>query len=107
MELGSSLTGNISDDNLAKFLRWKSDMTLLRDTLQLFAVELRDVLDRIFVDGVDHVQHFHSFSFALLEERTVLDGFHVFPGNVVDGLLPVLHVLDVLLEGGIALARRR
>ena len=71
---------------------------LLRDALQLVAVNLGQVLHAVLVDRVRHEDHLDARGREALEEGAVLHLLPALARDVVDGLLLGLHGGDVLLE---------
>mmetsp|Transcript_31197 Transcript_31197/g.61811 ORF Transcript_31197/g.61811 Transcript_31197/m.61811 type:complete len:315 (+) Transcript_31197:622-1566(+) len=69
---------------------------------EALAVELGDLLHGILVDGVDEVEDLESLGVELLAEGRGVDGLDIGAGDVVDVLLPLLHVLNVVLKGAVA-----
>lgn len=79
--------------------------TLLGDTDKLLAVELLELGDGVFVDGVDEEEDLEALLLEGLEEGGLLDGSKGLAGEVVDGLLNLGHAGDVVLEGGLLVDR--
>ena len=73
--------------------------TLLGDADQRLAFVLLQLLDRVLVDRVDHVQHLDAATDHTLHKRRILHWVLALARDVVDGLLVVLHARDVVLEG--------
>lgn len=74
--------------------------TFLGNTDELLALELLELSNGVFVDGVDKEQDFEALLLQDLEEGRVLDGIEGFTGQVVDRLLDFGHSGDVVLERG-------
>mmetsp|Transcript_29779 Transcript_29779/g.86813 ORF Transcript_29779/g.86813 Transcript_29779/m.86813 type:complete len:289 (+) Transcript_29779:108-974(+) len=78
--------------------------SLLGGRDELFALKLLELLDGVFVDGVDHVEDLVSLLLETLEEGAGLDGALGLAGDVVDAGLLVVHAADVVVEAGHLLA---
>merc|ERR1719247_745480 len=72
---------------------------------ELLALVLLELLDRVLVDRVDHVQHLEALLLEALEERRVLDRALRLARHVVDARLRVGHARDVVVEARELLAR--
>eukprot|EP00959_Pyramimonas_sp_CCMP1952_P094284 1972302-Pyramimonas_sp.AAC.1 len=72
---------------------------------ELLAIVLLELLHGILVDGVHHVEHLKALLLQALNEGGVLHSLAGLAGDVVDVLLALLHAGDVVLEGGLLLAR--
>mmetsp|Transcript_36757 Transcript_36757/g.79203 ORF Transcript_36757/g.79203 Transcript_36757/m.79203 type:complete len:528 (+) Transcript_36757:116-1699(+) len=79
--------------------------TLLGGALQLLAVELLQLLSRIFVNGVHHVQDFDALLAQCLQEWRGRDGSDTLAGDVEDVVLSFLHAIHVLLEADLLITR--
>merc|ERR1712137_876545 len=73
---------------------------LLGDSHQLLAIVLLKLLDRVLVDGVDHVQHLKATLLELFNEWSSLDSLLGLTSDEVDVLLVLLHTGNILLETG-------
>ena len=72
---------------------------LLAGVAELVLVELGEILHRVLVDRVGEVNHLEVLREEALQEGRLLERLPGLAGEVVDGLLPGLHALDVLLQG--------
>ena len=81
--------------------------TLLGNGDELFALELLQLRDRIFIDGVDKEKDFEAFLLEDFEEGRVFDRGEGFAGEIVDGLLDLGHASDVVLQRGLFLEALR
>merc|ERR1711972_580922 len=72
--------------------------TLLGRRLQLLAVELLQLLHRVLVDGVHHVQDLEALLSQALEEWGRGHRSDALTGDVVDVVLTFLHPVNVLLQ---------
>ena len=62
-----------------------------------------ELLYSVLIDGVDHVENLVSPLLDSLNKSRVLNLLTALTSDVVDGLLSLLHLLDVLLEGDLLL----
>merc|ERR1712194_763805 len=72
---------------------------------KLLSVKFLQLLNSVFINGVNHVQDFVSLLLELLKEGRSLDDLVGFSGDVVNTGLVVVHAADVVLEGGHFLSR--
>lgn len=77
---------------------------LFGGVLELVAVEVLELLDDVFVDGVDHVDHLVVPLLERLHEGRGGGRGSGLGGDDVDVLLALLHAGDVFLEGDELLA---
>ena len=70
------------------------------DWNQSFAIELPELLDAVFINGLAHVEHLESSFSHSLDKSRVFDNFDRFSSNEVDVLLTVLHARNVVGKGG-------
>merc|ERR550514_1843511 len=80
---------------------------LLGRRLQLLSVELLQLLNGVFIDGVNHIQDFQPFLPQGLEEGTGGDGSNALASNVVDVVLALLHTIDILFQADLLVTRFR
>mmetsp|Transcript_18458 Transcript_18458/g.37458 ORF Transcript_18458/g.37458 Transcript_18458/m.37458 type:complete len:404 (-) Transcript_18458:1041-2252(-) len=72
--------------------------SLLGGTDEFLALELLQLLDSVFVDGINHVEDFVSLLLEFLEEGRSFDGTFGFSSDVIDARLLVVHAADVIIE---------
>lgn len=68
----------------------------LRDTDEFLALELLELSDGVFVNGVNEEQDFEALLLEDLEEGRVTDSGERFTGEIVDRLLYLGHTRDVV-----------
>merc|ERR1712023_113823 len=78
---------------------------VLRRRDELLALVLLELLHRVLVNRVDHVQHLEALLLEALKERRVLDRALRLARHVVDARLRVGHARDVVVERRELLAR--
>merc|ERR1712054_266562 len=100
LEVGAELL-----PRLLLLLRLLKLEALLRDGDELLAVVLLELLDAVLINRVDHEEDLVVALLALLDEGRRLNRLLRLAGDVVDVLLRLGHARDVVLEGGLLIAR--
>mmetsp|Transcript_50154 Transcript_50154/g.82618 ORF Transcript_50154/g.82618 Transcript_50154/m.82618 type:complete len:468 (+) Transcript_50154:273-1676(+) len=79
--------------------------TLLGGALEFLAIELFQLLGRVLVNGIDHVQNFDALLAESLQEWRGRDSSNTLAGDVENVVLSFLHAVNILLEADLLITR--
>merc|ERR1711953_629244 len=77
----------------------------LSDGFQFLTIKLFELLDRVLIDGINHVKYFEAFLAERLQERRRRNSSDALAGDIVDVVLTLFHAVHIFLEADLFVTR--